>query len=254
MGALLVTDHCTTMIKKSIFILSPFRIIVSFTDHSVAAKSGGCFPSDALVTTETGPKPMRDLRPGDRILALSSIRDGRLEFSEVLTFLDRDPEVLKLFYRLDSESGAKLTLTAAHLVFVATGNCSEADEAKFLDLTATFASDVRIGQCVLVGDETKVQLSRIRNIVLVTRTGVYAPLTQHGTMVIHGVAASCYAAVNRHGLAHSAFGPLRWWHHWTGSTGLHGNGVHWYAKVLHWVGRAIVDADSFHLMETEGDG
>lgn len=233
-----------------------FLLNLSSIDHSVAAKSGGCFPGDALVTTETGlQKPVRDVRSGERVLALSSCDDARLEFSEVLGFLDRDPGVLKLFFSFETESGAKLTLTAAHLMFVAAGNCSEGAEPVFSDLKTVFASDVHVGQCTLVREGRKTRLSRVTQVDLVKRRGIYAPLTEHGTLVVDGVATSCYAAVNRHSLAHRAFAPLRLVHRWTGSTGgRHGNGVHWYARVLHWLGRTLMDAESFHPMGAELDG
>ncbi|XP_072292157.1 indian hedgehog B protein-like [Eucyclogobius newberryi] len=219
------------------------------SDHSVAAKSGGCFPGDSQVSMETGlQKPLRDLRPGDRVLALSSNQDGQLEFSKVLTFLDIDPNILSVFHSIETKSGAKLVLTAAHLVFVTAGNCTEAVEATVSDLRTTFASEVRIGQCVLVREEQKTRLSRIKNLSLVKRKGVYAPLTEHGTLIVDAVATSCYAAVNRHSLAHQAFGPLRFLHRFMGIIRQNDRGVHWYAHILYWLGNMLIDPSNFHLM------
>ncbi|KAJ0062354.1 hypothetical protein NL108_010559, partial [Boleophthalmus pectinirostris] len=221
------------------------------SDHSVAARSGGCFPGDALVTTETGlQKPLRDLRPGDRILAPSRDPHGRPELSQVLAFLDRDPEVFQVFYSLQTEAGAELVLTAAHLVFVAAGNCTEGAESAVRDLTTAFASEVQVGQCVLVQEEQRTRISRIKNIKLVKRKGIYAPLTEHGTLLVDDVAASCYAALNRHSLAHQAFGPLRFVHRFTGITGQNERGVHWYAQMLYWFGNMFMEPSSFHPMET----
>uniref|UniRef100_A0A3P8RZ58 Indian hedgehog signaling molecule b n=1 Tax=Amphiprion percula TaxID=161767 RepID=A0A3P8RZ58_AMPPE len=214
------------------------------SDHSVAAKSGGCFPGDSMVTVAGGAqKPISDLRPGDRVLA-SSGGDGSSElvFSEVLTFLDRDPETRRLFYSLQTESGAQLRLTAAHLLFVSEGNCSEGAEPTHGALRTVYASDTRPGQCVLV------------RVGVTERTGAFAPLTQQGTLVVDGVVASCYAVVDQHALAHWAFAPLRLMHSWTGSVGRHGDGIHWYSQLLHWLGKKLLDSGRLHpLGVAQGD-
>ncbi|XP_054633651.1 indian hedgehog B protein-like [Dunckerocampus dactyliophorus] len=216
------------------------------SDHSVAARSGGCFPGDALVTVENGPpKFMRDLRPGERVLTLSGSDSGaELAYSEVLTFLDRDPASHKLFYTVQTEDGARLSLTAAHLLFVSQGNCSEARAA----LRTVYASDAQPGHCVLVtgGGPGRRRLSGITRITVTKRRGAFAPLTAQGTLVVGGVVASCYAVVDQHSLAHWAFSLLRLMHSWTGTSGYRGDGVHWYAELLHWLGGILLDSGQLH--------
>ncbi|KAG9335565.1 hypothetical protein JZ751_004469 [Albula glossodonta] len=209
-------------------------------NHSVAAKTGGCFPGRAQVTTEGGAvKAMRDLRPGERVLASSPTPDGRVEliYSEVITFLDRDPTAWKHFVVIRTEHGARLSLTAAHLLFVMEGNCSGVAAATARTI-AIFASEARPGQCVLTtaaGEEGSiVNLSRIAQVGLREDRGAFAPLTQHGTLVVDGVLASCYAALDGHQLAHWALAPLRLLYRWTGPARLHGDGMHWYSQALYW--------------------
>ncbi len=93
----------------------------------MAVKTGGCFPASALVTVEDGSvKTMDSLQPGEKVLASSeSDGSGPLIYSEVIAFLDRDPSAEKQFYAIETDSGAKLALTAAHLLFVSEGNCSQ---------------------------------------------------------------------------------------------------------------------------------
>ncbi|XP_018621306.2 indian hedgehog B protein-like [Scleropages formosus] len=219
------------------------------SEHSVAAKTGGCFPGGAWVITEGGgTKAIRDLRPGERVLASSeSGGSGELVFSEVLTFLDRDPAVRKHFYTIGTDEGVSLSLTAAHLLFVSEGNCSGGPTAG--GLRAVFASDVRPGQCmVTAGSEagSRGSLSRVAWVHLTEDRGVFAPLTRHGTVVVNGVLASCYAALDHHQLAHWAFGPLRTLHHWTGPGVNQGQGIHWYSRVLYWIGTLLLDSERFH--------
>lgn len=215
----------------------------------MAAKSGGCFPGEALVTLESGgTKSISDLRPGERVLALAG-SDGSagLVYSEVLAFLDRDPSTWKLFYTLHTKAGPRLSLTAAHLLFVAEGNCSEGAEPPQGTLKTVYASHARPGQCVLVSRGHSVALlSQITRVTVREGRGAFAPLTQQGTLVVDHVAASCYAVVDRHSLAHWAFWPLRLLHGWTGAAGGQGDGIHWYSRILHWLGRKVLDSGRFH--------
>lgn len=219
-------------------------------DHSVAAKSGGCFPGEASVTLESGAqKSVSDLRPGERVLASAGgDGSGELVYSEVLAFLDRDPVTWKLFYTLQTEAGARLSLTAAHLLFVTEGNCSEGAAPAPGALRTVYASDARPGQCVLVAGQKhgEGRLSRVTRVSLRASRGAFAPLTRQGTLVVDGVVASCYAVVQQHSLAHWAFSPLRLIHSWTGSTGSHGDGIHWYSQLLHWLGRMLLDSGRLH--------
>ncbi|KAM9327641.1 indian hedgehog B protein-like [Pholidichthys leucotaenia] len=231
------------------------------SDHSVAAKSGGCFPGEALVTLESGSqKSISDLRPGERVLASSGgDGSGDLVFSEVLTFLDRDPVIWRLFYSLRTEAGAELSLTASHLIFVSERNCSEGAAPSPGALRTAYASEVRPGQCVLVSEGSVGQkykegrLTRIDQVGVRESRGAFAPLTRQGTVVVDGVVASCYAVLDQHTLAHWAFAPLRLLHSWTGTLGQNVDGVHWYARLLHWFGRRLLDSGRLHPLGVAQD-
>lgn len=216
------------------------------SDHSVAAKTGGCFPASAYVTVEGGTvKTMESLQPGEKVLASSqSDGSGPLIYSEVIAFLDRDLTVRKQFYSIETDSGATLTLTAAHLLFVSVGNCS--GPVMSGELRSVYASDVRPGQCVVSTQEQQGHLSQVTNIQIQEDRGVFAPLTRHGTVVVNGIISSCYAAVDQHGLAHWAFGPLRVLYNWGGPVGHQAVGIHWYSSLLHWVGTHVLDPTHFH--------
>ncbi|XP_067299597.1 indian hedgehog signaling molecule a [Pseudorasbora parva] len=218
------------------------------SENSVAAKTGGCFPASALVTVEDGSvKTMASLQPGEKVLASSeSGGGGMLIYSEVIAFLDRDPSAEKQFYTIETESGAKLSLTAAHLLFVSKGNCS--GPVVSAELKSVFASDVLPGQCVVSarGAGQQGQLSRVTRIQIQEDKGVFAPLTRHGTVVVNGVISSCYAALDQHSLAHWAFGPLRVLYNWGGPVGHQAVGIHWYSSLLHWVGTHVLDPTHFH--------
>ncbi|XP_041607105.1 sonic hedgehog protein isoform X1 [Vulpes lagopus] len=194
-------------------------------ENSVAAKSGGCFPGSATVHLEQGgTKLVKDLRPGDRVLAADD--QGRLLYSDFLTFLDRDDGAKKVFYVIETrEPRERLLLTAAHLLFVAPLNDSAAGEPEAPSgagpppggapgRRALFASRVRPGQRVYVvaerGGGRRLLPAAVHSVTLREEaTGAYAPLTAQGTILINRVLASCYAVIEEHGWAHRAFAPFR---------------------------------------------
>ncbi|KAG7503344.1 indian hedgehog B-like [Solea senegalensis] len=240
------------------------------SEHSVAAKTGGCFPGEAQVVLEGGAtKHMRDLHPGDRVLASSTTdSDGPLLYSTVISFLDRRPNATKVFYVIGTDTGLNITLTAAHLIFVTDCTSGQGESGweetmtePMLDSTvrgrigsearlkSVFASEVRPGQCVLA-PQGKVGLQAAFSTVTFVEEqmngGLYAPLTQHGSIVVNGVLASCYAAVDNHHLAHWALAPLRYFYSLTGPSELQTDGLHWYPRLLQKLGQMLLNAGHFH--------
>lgn len=173
-------------------------------DHSVAVEKGGCFPGWARVTVAGGrQKNLSSLAPGDKVMALSGT--GQVVYSQVLLFLHRDQESWSTFLSLETEDGQRLVLTSHHLVFLASHCRHDSSEYQ-----AQFASRAKTGDCVLIhtaGRQTRP--SQIISVSVVESAGVYAPLTEAGTLFVDGVLASSYALVEDHRLAHWAFGPVR---------------------------------------------
>lgn len=167
-------------------------------------EKGGCFPGRASVTVAGGyRKSLASLTPGDRVMALSET--GQVVFSPVLLFLHRDPEIRSRFLSLKTEDGHRLAVTPHHLVFSDAGCGPDGSQYR-----AQFASRARTGACVLVhGAGGEVRPSRIVSISEEESTGVYAPLTEAGSVLVDGVLVSSYALVEDHRLAHWAFGPVR---------------------------------------------
>lgn len=173
-------------------------------DHSVAVEKGGCFPGWARVMTAGGvQKSLSSLAPGDRVMALSAT--GKVVYSQVLLFLHQDRGSWSTFLSLETEDGNRLAVTPHHLVFLAAHCRSDSS-----DYRAQFASRAQMGDCVLVHTaDGRVRPSRITSVTAEDSAGVYAPLTEAGTLFVEGVLASSYALVEDHQLAHWAFGPVR---------------------------------------------
>jgi hypothetical protein len=114
-----------------------------------------------------------------------------------------------------------------------------------------YARDVYEGMRVLVQQSDGVL--RPSRVVAVdypgSLTGVYAPLTAAGNIVVDGILASCYALVDSQSVAHAAFAPIRWWQGMREmlltSTSTENEieverGVHWYADLLYRVGEVVM--------------
>jgi len=216
-------------------------------------KYSGCFTGDSLVSTESGLKKyMKDLSIGDKVQAINE--DGETVYSEVLLFLDRHTTELRSFIHITTESGEELRLTSTHLLYVGSEECSELS-----CLAPTYAGKVEIGQVVyILGDEGVRGIVRVISVKSVVSSGVYAPLTTEGNLVVDGVLASCYAVIDSQRVAHAAFLPLRLWSNLqhnvrhlfrtlsvTGATPRTSSpmplsGVHWYADFLYSLGSLLL--------------
>jgi len=169
----------------------------------------GCFPGDSVVTTDAGvKKPMKDLRVGESVLALSD--DGLLRPSEVLLFLDRSETARTEYVTLVTDAGKSITATPTHLVL----RWEKPERSQIRHANPVYAKNVRVNDTLLtvIGGDGGLLRLRTERVVAVTRTvkfGLYAPLTVDGTVVVDDVVASCYAVIDRQWLAHLAFLPVR---------------------------------------------
>ncbi|KAM4606157.1 sonic hedgehog protein [Polymixia lowei] len=221
-------------------------------ENSVAAKSGGCFPGSASVTLQDGrKKAVKDLRVGDKVMAADD--GGSLIYTDFIMFIDQDSVTRRAFYVIETESDQKITLTAAHLLFLA-NNATDDSHA----MTAVFASDVAPGQKVFVYDELQKRLESVtvKRIYMQEHQGSFAPVTVQGTIVVDQVLASCYAVIEDHNLAHWALAPVRlgYWlsallfpgDHSQPNVTSQKDGVHWYSKILYQLGTWLLDSHSIH--------
>ncbi|XP_013139051.1 PREDICTED: desert hedgehog protein B, partial [Papilio polytes] len=197
------------------------------TESSVGT-GAGCFPSGAIVYTESGPRDIDSLKKGDRVLAAAD--DGKMIYSEVLTFIDRDPNATRQFMEITAENGVTITTTPSHLLLLAAAD----------GWRESFAVNIKLGDVLLTrGTGSVMRPSRVVHTKMVKRRGVFAPLTKAGTIIVDDALASCYALVSSHSLAHAAMAPLRWMASWSKSEEMP-RGVHWYANALYSFGDYVL--------------
>jgi len=138
----------------------------------------------------------------DSIQVGDYVRDSPSSFSRVISLGHFQPSQKAQFLRIRSShaGNAPIELTAKHIMFVKGKGAIPAD-------------------MVRVGDELFHGNNKVTDIDLVTRHGVYAPITESGNIMVGGVLASSYAQffddnslVNSHlqnTLTHFFFAPQR---------------------------------------------
>ena len=183
------------------------------------------------MTSRGTKKRLSDLQIGDEVVVVDTAT-GDLSFSPVITFLDRDPKEKRQFYVITTETGQKLTLTPTHLVYSTSGN--EVIEDDLTSFEAVYAKDIQEGDLLLVQTSRgQVRPARVSTVEMRVLTGVYAPLTSMGNLVVDNIVASCYAVVDSQWVAHTAFAPLRLLNSIWPQNNKVIEGVHWYANSLY---------------------
>lgn len=186
---------------------------------------------------------LEELWIGDRVLVLD-MATGRFTYSEVILFLDRDPEQQREFLHLRTASGRNLTVTPSHLLMVAT-NASD-----IYRVQVVFADRVRRGDQILIHNRLVPEIDTVISTEAILKRGVYAPLTREGTIVVDGIVASCYAVIDSQWIAQWSYAPFRLYASFTKlfSKNMTSSrpvsqapvGVHWYANILYTLAQYIL--------------
>jgi len=165
----------------------------------------GCFHGSSIVELSNGELVRVDSVPvGASVAAMS--RDGRKLFSKITSFHTAYPNRTATVIKLAWAQGA-LMLSSTHMVFA---SASANDKP-----AALFASEVRAGmvlwQTAVGADEAFVPLT-VTAVSSLEETGFFSPVTEEGSIVVNGVAASVYTDYD-HDVAHNwLFAAPRAWH------------------------------------------
>ncbi|CAF1488720.1 unnamed protein product, partial [Rotaria sordida] len=182
-----------------------------------------CFAADSFVTLSNGKqKSIANLQLGDSLLAYDD-KTKKILSTHLLTMLDFQPHRFALFKQMTTSTGRQLSLSSSHLV--------PTDKHGYI-----MAKNIRIGMNVYVMNNNGVLISeRVSNVSDVVKQGYIAPLTEEGTLIVNNVAASCYATINNHYVAHVVLAPMRWWYSLFGISNKSNEviGIHWFPKILY---------------------
>ena len=140
---------------------------------------------------------IREVTIGDMVQAVDR-RTGQVKWSEVWFNAHEDPHAqVDFFIKLSMEGGAQLTLTDGHYVHVikadASANAFNHSDA-FSAAKIIMAEAVEVNDIAwVVGQTGDILPHRVRSVEYVNGTGLWAPLTRDGTIVVDSVVASTYA-------------------------------------------------------------
>jgi len=159
-----------------------------------------------------------DLQDGDQILA-GHASTGTLFFSSLVAYMHLEAAAQAEFLVVRAEgTQTALLVSQEHLVFAARAGSAGAS------IEAVLARDLRVGdQLSRVGCDGELYQVRVTDVSKASQEGLYAPLTQSGTVVVDGFLCSCYAdalpdagalpwlqqLTSSHSVAHGALLPLR---------------------------------------------
>eukprot|EP00178_Gracilaria_changii_P011678 TRINITY_DN329_c0_g1_i1.p2 TRINITY_DN329_c0_g1~~TRINITY_DN329_c0_g1_i1.p2 ORF type:complete len:471 (+),score=77.61 TRINITY_DN329_c0_g1_i1:4521-5933(+) len=154
-----------------------------------------CFPASATVTTIEGESVrMADLQPGQHVH-----HDEHGASSPVFFFTHRTAKPELWFYSISTASGHAVSMTAKHYLYA--------------DGRLTAAHAVQVGQML----RTKAGESAVTSVKRVRDTGLFAPHSMHGDLLVDGIVVSSYSRTIEPRLAHALLMPLRWLARATGS-------------------------------------
>ncbi|XP_018417383.1 PREDICTED: desert hedgehog protein isoform X1 [Nanorana parkeri] len=204
-------------------------------DNSLAVRSGGCFPGTAMVNLVSGQrKLLSELQLGDKILTTDE--RGHLTSTEVLLFLHKDLDMPASYIVIEAEGHPySLWLSPNHLIFA-----TRDPMAGFLPV---YAHRVQVGDFVQIFvNGTQLLPSKVVNLSIQEETGVYAPLTSHGTLLVDGILTSCYANIEWHEMAHRSFAPMRLLYNMFSILPefLGNDGIHWYCHFLYVLAKNVL--------------
>ncbi|RUS15626.1 AIG1 family-domain-containing protein [Endogone sp. FLAS-F59071] len=186
---------------------------------------GECFTIDTTVITSSAKVvPLSQLEIGDRILCRGS--GGKLEYSEVYTFIHYNTESLTefrtIFFTKPNGTKGRVSLTPQHHIFV--------------NRTIDFAGHVcPKSSKLLVLQDNSLVLASIDKIITETKKGFVCVLTRSGTLIADEALCSCFCDIlpspTMQVLAQMAFAPLRLYTHFFRSA-YRLPEIHPYAQIL----------------------
>jgi hypothetical protein len=148
-----------------------------------------CFSPDSSVQTKDhGTVLMKELQLGDSVLTLSGDYKKVMAFQ---TYSMPEPSKESIYLKIMTNVGNEIVMTPRHMIFL----CEDRSHP-------VPASNIEVGDClVVVQDDNNETIATavaeteatVVNIEQVLLSGGISPLTEEGTIIVDGIAASCYS-------------------------------------------------------------
>lgn len=141
-----------------------------------------CFSADCTVQVEghTEPVFMKDLKVGDKVLTAAN------KYEQVYAFAHKDHEGMGSYVAIDvvgeSTNGREhsIEISPEHLIYI------KSKESPIR------ADEVQVGDELI--SETK-EVTTVKCVKIISKAGIYSPLTPDGTIIVNGYKASSYVGL-----------------------------------------------------------
>ncbi|GMS99184.1 hypothetical protein PENTCL1PPCAC_21359, partial [Pristionchus entomophagus] len=180
---------------------------ISFYSSGGGATAQWCFSGDMTVRMIDGStKRMDELTKQDWVL---SMHKERLEYVPVKFWLHRVPSQEAEFNVFETEDGKTIKLTDKHYIYK--GDCSRVGSGPIdfasIPKVAVTADELHAGDCLFTLEQNKKRMREVRIVRAgkVNQTGIYAPMTSTGRIIVNDVYASCHNIMQANSLDNSFF-------------------------------------------------
>ncbi|CAI2357160.1 unnamed protein product [Caenorhabditis sp. 36 PRJEB53466] len=158
------------------------------------ADEHACFSTDSWMTTETGKKRMDQIAIGDLVLTSNLTATY---YTPIITWMHREPEKRYNFYTIMTEYGKMLAVSGKHLVY---RNLCDENYMEYVKYTpkgrdVVFAEELKVGDCLVLLYGGKYRQQRVMRISITERTGIFAPITENGRIIVNDIIVSVYSGI-----------------------------------------------------------
>ncbi|CAD5234754.1 unnamed protein product [Bursaphelenchus xylophilus] len=168
-----------------------------------------CFSADTLVTMADGSqKRMDELEINDWVL---SANRTHAVYTPVESWVHRMSKQEAEFLHIHLEDGKDLKITDKHFIYKS--KCDKKTALRFYEVNnkPVYAEKVQVGDCLYVFKGDSFVQRRVSKITKITETGIYAPMTTTGDIVVNGIFASCYSIINSSVMQKTFFDSFKGW-------------------------------------------
>ncbi|XP_063410327.1 uncharacterized protein LOC134693433 [Mytilus trossulus] len=169
-------------------------------DHD--EKLGGCFPPDSLVIGVNNKTiKMKSLRVGETILTVDA--HGRYTYTKVILMFHNDSKGKLKYRKIVTENGHSIEISLEHLIYTAKRRNDK--------IEVKAAGNIKEGDFIHVFDKYRgyTKAARVVRISEEVKTGLYAPLTETGNLIVDDHLVSSYATYEDQDIVHLMFLPWR---------------------------------------------
>eukprot|EP00828_Plagiopyla_frontata_P004548 TRINITY_DN11665_c0_g1_i4.p1 TRINITY_DN11665_c0_g1~~TRINITY_DN11665_c0_g1_i4.p1 ORF type:complete len:339 (+),score=34.54 TRINITY_DN11665_c0_g1_i4:144-1019(+) len=232
-------------LDEDIGSISTDKTYCSHWECDQKANTASCFPGSTFVLGKNGSQLRMDQLEYNTKIMTVDYESGEFIEDEVIGFLHKIQNGTQEFLRIELANNAGIDISQKHLIF---GRKYGNSEPEYY-----FADNLEIGDDIFLQNDWEPILS----IQKFNLTGIYAPLTTTGTILVNNILVSCYANLENQLASQLAFVPYKYLIKFMQLI-LNENeqkivaeydvdGIHWYANLLMKLSRVMPESLNYEI-------